>query len=135
MTGETELTKIIQAMRPRLHTGDYVFVLKPSSIQVPYDMIICLFQEKEGITLILEKQNADKLDLSYDFIMSWITLDIHSSLEAVGLTAAVSKALTQKSISCNVVAAYHHDHIFVDKKDAEKAMKTLYDLSQNFKAN
>lgn len=135
MTGETELTKLIQSMRPRLNTGDYVFVLKPSSIQVPNDIIICLFQEKEGTTLILEKQNADNLGLNYDSIMAWITLDIHSSLEAVGLTAAVSNALTKKSISCNVVAAYHHDHIFVDKNDAEKAIKTLNDLSQNFKAN
>ena len=135
MTGETELTKLIQSMRPRLNTGDYVFVLKPSSIQVPSDIIICLFQEKEGTTLILEKQNADNLSLNYDSIMAWITLDIHSSLEAVGLTAAVSNALTKKSISCNVVAAYHHDHIFVDKNDAEKAFKTLNDLSQNFKAN
>lgn len=135
MTGETELTKLIQSMRPRLNTGDYVFVLKPSSIQIPNDIIICLFQEKEGTTLILEKQNADNLGLNYDSIMAWITLDIHSSLEAVGLTAAFSNALSKKSISCNVVAAYHHDHIFVDKKDAEKAMKTLYVLSQNFKAN
>jgi hypothetical protein len=55
-------------------------------------------------------------------------LTVHSSLEAVGLTAAVSKALTEANISCNVVAAYYHDHIFVPVKDAKQAMRVLEKL-------
>ena len=73
---------------------------------------------------------ADKLDLDYSFIASWITLTVHSSLEAVGLTAAFSKALSENGISCNVVAAYYHDHIFIDKKDTEKAMAILNEFSK-----
>nr|WP_297760662.1 ACT domain-containing protein [uncultured Muriicola sp.] len=59
-----------------------------------------------------------------------MTLTVHSSLEAVGLTAAFSSALSEQGISCNVVAAFFHDHIFVDKKDAEKAMEILNKFSQ-----
>ncbi len=135
MAGEIRLKELIQSMRPRLNTGDYVFVLKPSFIQVPTDQLIGLFQEKEGITLILERQNADDLGLTYDFVSAWITLDVHSSLEAVGLTAVVSNELSKNSISCNVIAAYFHDHIFVDKSDGAKAIKVLHELSQNFKVS
>ncbi len=134
MTGETRLKELIQDMQPRLNKGDYVFVLKPPFVNVPTEHLIGLFQEKEGTTLILEKQIADKLELNYDFVSSWITLDIHSSLEAIGLTAAVSNALAKNSISCNIVAAYSHDHIFVATNDGEKAMQVLDKLSKNFKA-
>lgn len=134
MAGETRLKELIQSMQPRLNTGDYVFVLKPASIQVPTEHVIGLFKEKKGITMILDRQNADDLGLNYDFISAWITLDVHSSLEAVGLTAVVSNELAKKNISCNVIAAYFHDHIFVDKSDGEKAMKVLTELTQKFKS-
>ncbi|MEJ0055611.1 MAG: ACT domain-containing protein [Bacteroidota bacterium] len=61
--------------------------------------------------------------------MAWITLTVHSSLEAIGMTAAFSKALAEESISCNVVAATYHDHIFVGKKDLEKAMAAIMKIS------
>lgn len=134
MEGKTRLKELIQSMQPRLNTGDYVFVLKPASIQIPIEHVISLFKETKGITLVLERQNADDLGLNYDFISAWITLDVHSSLEAVGLTAAVSDQLAKNNISCNVIAAYFHDHIFVDKSNGEKALKVLTGLSQNFKS-
>ncbi|WP_232815997.1 ACT domain-containing protein [Chryseobacterium capnotolerans] len=61
---------------------------------------------------------------------SWITLEIHSSLSAVGLTAKFSQALSDAGISCNVVAAYFHDHIFVDEKDTTQAIKVLNALKR-----
>ncbi len=88
------------------------------------------FREEEGITIIIRKEMADSLSLAYSFVAAWITLTVHSSLSAVGLTASFSKALAEKGISCNVVAAFYHDHIFVDKKDAEMAMKVLAELSE-----
>lgn len=84
----------------------------------------CSLKKKKQLQ-ILKKEIAEKLNLEYSMIMSWITLSVHSSLEAVGLTAAFAKALSDKGISCNVVAAFYHDHIFVSKKDTEKAMQIL----------
>ena len=72
------------------------------------------------------------MNLTYHFVAKWITLNVHSSLEAVGLTAAFSNALAEAGISCNVVAAYYHDHIFVAKADADKAMEVLRKLSVSF---
>ena len=77
----------------------------------------------------MKRKVADKFKLDYSFIASWITLTVHSSLDAVGLTAAFSKALSDEGISCNVVAAFYHDHIFVDRNDAEKALQILNKLS------
>ena len=87
------------------------------------------FKEEEGYTFILTKQSADELGLQYSFIAAWITLNVHSSLEAVGLTAAFSKVISDNGISCNVVAAFYHDHIFVNSQDVGKAMKVLQSLS------
>ncbi|MGP2552212.1 ACT domain-containing protein [Mucilaginibacter rubeus] len=69
---------------------------------------------------MLKKETADKLNLEYSYIAAWITLTIHSSLEAPGLTAVFATALANENISCNVVAAYYHDHIFVAKKRCRK---------------
>mgnify|MGYP002393580319 CR=1 FL=1 len=83
----------------------------------------------EGYTVIADKQLADRLNLDYNFIAAWITLTVHSSLQAVGLTAAFSRALADENISCNVMAGYFHDHIFVDERDADKALTVLKKLS------
>ena len=130
MTGESNLDKLLKSMEPVLHDGEYVFcvVEDPAAIS-PYD-IIMLFKEDEGYTIIVEKTMADSLGLSYTFISSWISLSVHSSLQAVGLTAAFSKSLGDEGISCNVVAGYNHDHIFVSSKDADRAIKALKSLSE-----
>ena len=125
MTGETNLDKLLKTMKPTLNVGNYVFCTTKDLSQISISEIILFFREDEGFTIILKKQVADSLQLKYTFIASWITLTVHSSLDAVGLTAAFSKALTNESISCNVVAGYFHDHIFVDKKDAKKAVTVL----------
>ena len=59
------------------------------------------------------------------FRAAWITLTVHSDLQAVGLTAAVAEVLTKASISCNVVAAAFHDHIFVPADRAADALAEL----------
>jgi uncharacterized protein len=129
MPGETDLIKMLKTLKPLQHPGEYVFCVVNDLSGINPDRIVSIFREAEGITIIIPKQLADGLQLEYSFIASWITLSVHSSLNAVGLTAAFSKALSDAGISCNVVAAFHHDHIFVDKNDAEKAMAVLNFLS------
>lgn len=129
MVGEKDLDILIKSMKPVLNEGDYVFCEIHDLLQIDIDSMVCFFKEKEAVTVILKKESADKLSLKYSFVAAWITLTVHSSLEAVGLTAAFAQALANERISCNVVAAYYHDHIFVDKADAGKAMEVLRKLS------
>jgi len=131
MNGETDLVKLLQNMKPERNPGEYVFCLVDSYEQAAALQPVGIFREKEGITVILPKEQADAMSLPYSLVCVWITLTIHSSLEAVGLTASVSRALTEANISCNVVAAYHHDHIFVPIADADRAMNALLALTES----
>ncbi|WP_288447720.1 ACT domain-containing protein [uncultured Chryseobacterium sp.] len=132
MPGEKDLSILLQNMEPVLNAGEYVFCTVEKLNEVPdIENILFFFREAEAVTIVLEKSMADSWSLEYSYISSWITLNIHSSLEAVGLTAAFANVLKKENISCNVVAAYFHDHIFIAKKDAEKAMEALYTLKSN----
>jgi hypothetical protein len=133
MSGETDIRTLLKNMTPVLNEGQYVFCTVDDPGKLSQYDIIGLFRESEGFTIILNKQIADQHNLKYNYIAAWITLTIHSSLDAVGLTAAFSNALADASISCNVVAAYYHDHIFVDIKDAGKALHVLRQLAEDFK--
>jgi uncharacterized protein len=129
MSGETNLQKLIQTMQPKHNTGEYVFCTIESLHLIDNTKIVCFFKETEGYTIIIGKAIADEMQLSYTAVFSWISLTVHSSLEAVGLTAAISSALSENGISCNIEAAYYHDHIFVPIKYTEKAMSVLEDLA------
>ncbi|PCJ94618.1 MAG: acetyltransferase [Flavobacteriaceae bacterium] len=130
MQGETNLEKLLKEMQPELNTGEYVFATVASTDFIKKEHILSEFKEKEGITVILERQHADLYQLSYNYIASWITLNVHSSLDAVGLTALFSTELARHQISCNVISGYYHDHIFVNQKDGQKAMEVLQKLSK-----
>ncbi len=130
MAGITLLKDLLTQMHPVLHTGNYVFVSVANTTGIDFSHVLGVFREKEGTSIILEKTQADQLNLKYDYISSWISLTVHSSLEAVGLTAAISNDLAKEGISCNMVAGYYHDHIFVAKPDAENAMEILHQLTQ-----
>ncbi len=129
MPGEKDLSILLKNMEPVLQEGDYVFSSVSDMKNIDINSVIGTFTEKEGITVVLSKAAADKLNLTYSFICAWITLTVHSSLEAIGLTAAISTALSKEGISCNVIAGYYHDHIFVNIEDADRAMKALSALS------
>ena len=131
MPGEYDLNVIFKNMKPILHDGEYVFCHVPDQYPVSLHDIISYFKEGEGITIILSKTIADQFKLPYSFVSAWITLTVHSSLQAVGLTAAFSNALAFAGISCNVVAAYFHDHIFVDIKNAQNAMGVLLTMAKS----
>ncbi|MCG9793461.1 ACT domain-containing protein [Flavobacterium algicola] len=130
MNGETQLELLLKTMKPKKNEGEFVFCKVENLDNLNLSDILMFFREEESITIILKKEIADQLNLEYSMIASWITLTVHSSLEAVGLTAAFSKALTEEEISCNVVAGFYHDHIFVATKDAQRAMIVLNKFSE-----
>ncbi|MCM4153919.1 ACT domain-containing protein [Arenibacter sp. N53] len=130
MSGETNISKLIQGMSPKLNKGEYVFCTVDDISKIDRKETICEFKEKEGTTIVIARHRADELNLPYGFVASWITLMVHSSLEAVGLTALFSTELAKNNISCNVIAGYYHDHIFVDRKDSEKALMVLTAMSK-----
>lgn len=112
-------------MKPELHEGEYVFCTV-SEVRLSDDVKpLCLFQEQEGITVILPKQRAEQLELPYSFVSAWITLTIHSALEAIGFIAEISQELAKAGISCNVISAYYHDHLFVPIEEAQRTMTVL----------
>ena len=130
MIGESNLDTLLKTMKPKLNMGAFVFCSVKDLALVNLKETVLFFKEEEGYTIIVKKEVADTLKLDYTFISSWITLTVHSSLEAVGLTAAFSKALADNGIGCNVVAAFYHDHIFVPIQDTDKAMAVLNNFSE-----
>lgn len=131
MSGITDLSKLLACLEPELLEGEFVFV------SVRHDQLsehmklapIGVFVESEGVTLILPTGTAEHVDGPKSAAFRCITMKVHSSLEAVGMTAAMSAALTQEKISANVVAAFFHDHIFVPSADASRAVEALRTLA------
>src|ERR1019366_7910736 len=98
---------------------------------VPDDVVTAAtVVEDEGTTCVLETAEAERLGIHPEFVAAWLTLDVNSALDAVGLTAAVSTALAADQIPCNVIAGYHHDHLLVPIERAELAIAILMALSE-----
>jgi len=129
MPGIVELDELLKSMSPEIQDSEYVFCTLPNH-DVDYQHLnpLASFKESEGLTLILSVETAEKANLAFDGIFKQITLTVHSSLEAVGLTAAVANKLASYGISANVVAAYYHDHVFVQTEKAEQALSALQEF-------
>ena len=131
MHGETELTKLLTAMKPKVHRDLFVFCTMPTrSFESLAVKPIGWFEEREGVTAIVEKSAADKAGLHYEFTARMITLSVHSSLEAVGFLAAITTKLASAGISVNAVSAYYHDHLFVPAESTETALALLEELAE-----
>ncbi|MGF1589897.1 MAG: ACT domain-containing protein [Pleurocapsa sp.] len=130
MSGETSLSKLLQSMQPVLRQGEYVFCsLSDRDNRYVHLQPIGQFHESEGTTLIIEREQADAVNLSYTSVFSMITLSVHSSLEAVGFLAAITAKLAEHDISVNPVSAYYHDHLFVPVSRTQEAMILLQEFS------
>tara|TARA_R110001583_G_scaffold66881_1_gene191744 strand:+ start:4510 stop:4911 length:402 start_codon:yes stop_codon:yes gene_type:complete len=130
MSGIAELNKLLKTMEPELIESEFVFCTVSGDL-IDYVSLnpIATFIETEGLTLVLKKSTAQSAELKFEGTFRQITLTVHSSLEAVGLTAAVSEKLANKGISANVVDAYYHDHVFVQSEKAEIALSALKEFA------
>jgi uncharacterized protein len=123
MAGERDLDRLLATMEPELQPGRFVFT---TVAEVPGDCDpVVVVRETEGATLVVEQEEADGLGLTYDYVAAMISLRIHSALDAVGLTAAVATVLAGAGMSCNVVAGYYHDHLFVPYERGAEAVELL----------
>ena len=130
MSGLTDLDQLLAHLEPSLREGEYVFITVDDDTMTDELQPLATFAEDEGRSLIVERERAEAAGLAVDGVFRCITLTVRSSLEAVGLTAAVAGVLAEAGISANVVAAFHHDHVFVPAAHAERALSVLRGLQQ-----
>lgn len=115
-------------LNPKLHEGTYVFTSVPIDTDINSLTVVASMHEAEGLTVVLPEQQAIHQGFPIQFRCCWITLGMESALESVGLTAAFARALSDKSISCNVVAGTYHDHLFVPLDRADDALQCLREM-------
>ena len=129
--GGKDLRRLLAKMELRLLPEEFVFcTASDGENEALADLpALATFREEEGLSLVLERALADRRGIAYGPVMRCISLTIHSVLEAVGLTAAISNRLARRGISANVIAAYFHDHVFVPAARAEEALEALRELS------
>lgn len=126
----SDLQVLLRSLQPVLNPGQFVFASLQSSAAREVKDAVAFIREPEGLSVVLEESNAKRYGVLADRAFAWITLSVNSDLLAVGLTAAVSSALSHAGISCNVVAGTHHDHLFVPVDRAATAMAELRALQQ-----
>lgn len=131
MSAEADLVTLVRNLRPEIRPGTYVFCSLPGADHgalAHASPLVCV-AEPEGLSVVLTQESADREGLAYGGTFRCISLLVHSSLEAVGLTAAVAGELADHGISANVVAGYHHDHVFVPSCRADEALGLLESMS------
>jgi hypothetical protein len=131
MSGEKDLHQLLRNMSPLLVAGEFIFCSFENSRYGDHAQLlpVASFAENEGLTLVIPRAKADQYALHYAAIFSCITLQVHSDLAAVGLTAAFATKLAKHGISANVIAGYYHDHIFVQQEYTQEALAALNELA------
>lgn len=125
---QTDLAQMLASLQVDVREGEYVYASVADARSPLRELALATVAEHEGLTCVLRRADADAHGLSYDFIAAWLTLRVHSALQAVGLTAAVSRALTRHGISCNVLAGFYHDHLLVAVDRRDEAVAALHSL-------
>jgi hypothetical protein len=128
--GEHDLGTLLQQMTPSVHPEVFVFCCFADG-QPPAGLTpVCTFHETEGLTAIVPLNQAQALGLAHQFESRMVTLTVHSALDAVGFLARISAALAAQGIACNVVSAFHHDHLFVPRDRLEATIQVLDGLGR-----
>lgn len=132
MSGELDLGRLQRHMDPEIQPGTFVYCSFPD-FKIPHGLTPTFtFAEAEGLTAIVERSQAQRLNLPFAFVSRQITLTVHSALEAVGFLASLTGQLAAANIPCNVISAFHHDHLFVPEAEAEAAMALLESLRSHW---
>ncbi|MCI7678068.1 MAG: ACT domain-containing protein [Streptococcus orisratti] len=130
MAAIKDLNQLLASMEPVLKEEVFVFSTLTAASQLPFNLIEASIKEEEGLSVLVTEKVAHAYDLEAQFRSAWITLNVHSDLAAVGLTAAFASALGEVGLNCNVVAGNYHDHILVPYDKADLAMRTLKALQE-----
>jgi hypothetical protein len=129
MAGESNLAALLRDMKPEMREGTFVFCTIANDAKLPAITPLLTFREAEGTTLVLRREEAERLGLPHQFASRLITLTVHSSLEAIGFLAVITARLAGAGIGVNAVSAFYHDHLFVPEHRADEAFRLLQDLS------
>lgn len=125
MSGETDLDTLLRSLSAELVDGEFVFVTRPDGHTPSGISPVMVFREAEGVTLIVEREEAEAHGLDHAFPCRMITLNVHSSLEAVGFMAKISGVLAKHGYPVNPVSGFYHDHIFVPLGSEPKVLGLL----------
>ena len=129
MSGELDLKKLLGTMSAQLHAGIYVFATLPTG-KIPAELTPrMIFTEAEGTTMILLQDQARLAGIAHEFPCRMITLNVHSSLEAVGFIARIATELARAGMGVNPVSGFYHDHLFVPDGRQDEAMEILAALA------
>ena len=135
MPGETSLNTLLRTLKATLQSPTYVFISVPNDqivppFPIPFSEVQMWFCESEGATLIVPLRMAEKFNFDYTYKCRMVTLNVHSSLEAVGFMAAVATRLAEEGLSSNPVSAFYHDHLFVKEEESERVVKVLENMAR-----
>ena len=124
---ESNLAVLLRTMKPVLHPEPYGYGVWTGGVLLiePFATV----SEAEGLTVVAPLTEMQAAGIPSDH-WARISLTVQSDLAAVGLTAAFAGALGQEGISCNVIAGYLHDHLFVQWDRREDALAALEALSR-----
>ena len=127
MTGSSDVAAMLRTLEVVARPDEYVYATLPVG-HPAVSFAAATITEREGLTAVLRRSDADQYEVKYEYVAAWLTLSVHSALESVGLTSALSQALSQAGISANVLAGYFHDHILVPACESERAIAVLHEL-------
>lgn len=129
MTGEKDLDILLSSLSAQLDEATYVFATVPDARIPPGLHPRMMFREAEGTTLILAKTEAEAAGIEYEFPCRMITLNVHSSLEAVGFIARIASELAARDMGVNPVSGFFHDHLFIPEGREGEAVQVLEQIA------
>jgi uncharacterized protein len=125
MSGQKNLAEVIKSLKASCDNIEYGFAAVQNNKISIDDQVFCTVKENEGFTIIADKKYFETNGIKYDCPFAKLTIETHTSLDLIGLTAVLSKKLADNNIPANIIAGYYHDHIFVPYELRQKAIDLI----------